>query len=165
MSKYSKLADFGRELLNKKSFDDGLPYISKYVKEVLEADRCSIFIYSNAKQELWTTLADGVERIVVDSNIGLVGETFKTQAPIIENDPYSNPNFFSKIDQETGYETKNVITAPIFDSTKEIQGVLQVLNKENGFNTDDVKFMVFFANYISGFLELIQLYETEENRL
>jgi len=158
LSKYSKLADFGRELLYKKSLLDGLPHISQYAKEILEADRCSIFIYDNTKNELWTTLADGVEKIIVDSEKGLVGETLKLKKPILENDPYSNKCFLSEVDIKTGYKTQSVITAPVFDSNKEIQGILQLLNKEGGFSEDDVKFMVFFAHYISGFLELVNVY-------
>ncbi|MDY0122164.1 MAG: GAF domain-containing protein, partial [Sulfurimonas sp.] len=61
-STYKKLADFGRNLLSKTSLVDGLPLISKYAKEVIGADRCSIFINDLEKNELWTTLADGVEK-------------------------------------------------------------------------------------------------------
>ena len=160
-STYSKLADFGRELLYKKSLVEGLPHISKYAKEVIGADRCSIFIYDASKNELWTTLSDGIEKIIVNSNTGLVGETLKIKKPILENDVYSNPNFFSTVDKNTGYETKNVITAPIFNSNRDILGILQLLNKDGGFDKDDAKFMMFFTHYISGFLELVNLYEKE----
>ena len=37
-------------------------------------------------------------------------------------------------------------------------GVLQLLNKEEGFDKDDAKFMVFFSHYISGFLELTNIF-------
>lgn len=161
---YTKLAEFGRELLYKNSLHDGLNHISKYAKNIIEAQRCSIFIYDNAKHELWTTLADGVQRIVIDSDSGIVGETLKNKKPILENDAYSNPHFLSSIDKSTGYTTKNIITAPIFNSKREIQGILQLLNKENGFDNDDAKFMIFFAHYISGFLELINLYENDGDK-
>lgn len=159
MSQYTKLAEFGRELLYKKSYTDGIPHISKYAKELTKTDRCSIFIYDTSKNELWTTLSDGVERIIVDSNAGLVGETLRTQKPIVENDVYSNPYFLPSVDKATGYITKNSITAPIFNSQKEIQGILQLLNKDGDFNEKDTKFVTFFSHYISGFLELVNLYE------
>ena len=162
-SSYTKLAEFGRELLYRKSLADGLPHISKYAKEIIGADRCSIFMYDSQKEELWTTLADGVEKIVVDAHSGLVGETLKVKKPIIENNVYSNTHFLSNIDKETGYRTKSVITAPIFNSSREILGVLQLLNKDGGFDSDDAKFMIFFAHYVSGFLELVNLYEHEQD--
>jgi len=159
---YSKLADFGRELLNKKSLVEGLPLISKYAKDVVGAQRCSIFIYDLQHKELWTTIADGVEKIIVPSEEGLVGHTLKIRKPIIENNPYANSHFLKSIDKETGYKTQNIATSPIFNSQREIIGVLELLNKESEFNNEDVKFMIFFAHYISGFLELTNLYLLED---
>lgn len=156
---YTKLADFGRELLYKTSLEEGLPHISKYAKEIIGADRCSIFIYDEDKNELWTTLADGVEKLVITLPNGLVGETIRRKESIVENDPYSNPFFLPKIDKETGYKTKSIITAPVFNSSRDVIGVLQLLNKEGGFDSEDAKFMKFFTHYISGFLELVNLYE------
>jgi GAF domain-containing protein len=160
---YAKLADFGRKLLQKTSIVDGLPIISQYAKEVTQAQRCSIFINDLVNNELWTTLADGVEKIVVPSNSGIVGHTIEIRKPIIVNKPYENPHFLSDIDKKTGYHTKNLIAAPIFNAQREIIGVLELLNKEEDFNNEDIKFMIFFAHYISGFLELINLYEMEKH--
>lgn len=155
---YEKLAEFGRELLNKTSIIEGLPLISKYVKEIVGADRCSIFIYDANNKELWTTLADESEKIIVPAYKGIVGETIKTAKPILTNDAYSHPCFLSEIDEETGYITRNIITMPILNSAKEVLGVLELLNKDGGFHDDDTKFMKFFTHYISGFLELVNLY-------
>lgn len=159
---YSKLASFGRELLDKTSLTDGLPLISQYAKDVLGAQRCSIFIYDEKENKLWTTLADGVEKIIIPSDKGIVGYTIQTKESIIENDVYANPYFLSDIDKKTGYITKNIGTCPIFNSQKNILGVLQILNKEGDFIAEDVKFMTFFSHYISGFIELINLYEKIE---
>lgn len=160
---YSRLSDFGRDLLEKKSIEEGLPMIAKYAKGVIGADRCSIFINDIKNNQLWTTLADGVEKIVVPSNKGIVGYTLKAKKPIIANDAYNNPNFNSEIDKKTGYVTENIVTAPIFNSKREIIGVLQLLNKQDGYDNEDVRFMIFFAHYVSGFLELINLYQEQNN--
>ncbi|MDY0116785.1 MAG: GAF domain-containing protein [Sulfurimonadaceae bacterium] len=159
---YSRLADFGRDLLDKKSLEEGLPMIAKYAKGVIGADRCSIFIHDFKNNQLWTTLADEVEKIVIPADKGVVGYTIKAKKPIIANDAYNNPNFLSEVDKKTGYITENIVTAPVFNSKREIIGVLQLLNKKDGFDNEDVKFMIFFAHYISGFLELINLYNQEQ---
>lgn len=161
---YSKLAEFGRELLHKKSLVEGMPLISKYAKDVIHAERCSIFIYDLQKQELWTTISDGVEKIKVASNKGIVGHTLSVRKPILENNPYSNTHFLSDIDKKTGYVTHNLITAPIFNSKRQIIGILELINKEGGFTDEDIKFMIFFAHYVSGFLELTNLYLKEEEK-
>jgi len=160
--KYAKLADFGRELLSAQSIEDGLPLISRYAKEVIRADRCSVFIYDNTSHELWTTLADGIEKIIVNSDKGIIGYTLQERTPLIVNDPYRHEHFLSEVDKDTGYKTQSIITAPIFNSKREIMGVLELLNKEGGFNDEDMKFMIFFAHYISGFLELVNAYKSEE---
>lgn len=161
---YQKLASFGRELLTKGSLVEGLPLIAKYAKEVIGTQRCSIFIYDTHKSRLWTTLADGVELIEVDADKGIVGKTLREKKPLLVNDAYSNPDFSVEVDKETGYTTHNIITAPIFDSNKRIIGVMELLNKESDYTNEDRKFMIFFAHYISGFLELMQKYNLEDKR-
>ncbi len=161
---YSKLADFGRKLLGQSSLVDGLPLISKYAKEVMNAQRCSIFIYNQGSGALWTTLADGVEKITVPSDSGIVGYTISQRKPLVVNDPYSHPNFLPDVDLATGYKTENLITAPIFSSKREIIGILELLNKEDGFTNEDMKFMIFFAHYVSGFLELANRYLDEDSQ-
>lgn len=163
-SKYTKLADFGRKLLNQRSLVDGLPLISEYAKEVIKAERCSIFIYDNKENELWTTLADGIEKIVVDSAKGIIGHTLQEKKALIVNNPYKHEHFLSEVDKATGYKTKNIITAPIFNSKREIIGILELLNKEEDFDDDDMKFMLFFAHYVSGFLELVNVYLEEDKK-
>lgn len=46
-NRYSKLTEFAQELLTKHSLEEGMPLISKYVKDVIGAERCSIFICDN----------------------------------------------------------------------------------------------------------------------
>ena len=157
--KRAKLVEFGSQILYKKSLPEGLPHIAKYAKEVIGADRCSMFIYSPKNSELWTTLADGVERIVISADTGIVGETLRTKKAILENDVHSNPKFFGGVDTVTGYTTKNIVTAPIFNTDEEIVGVLELLNKNDGFNEDEIRHMTFFSKSLSDFIDLINLYE------
>jgi signal transduction protein with GAF and PtsI domain len=161
-STYQTLTNFGKELLEKPSLDDGLPLISEYVKDIIKAQRCSIFIVDKEEHSLWTTLSDGVKKIIVPVDKGLVGLTLKERKPIIENNPYANSAFLSAVDKKTGFHTKNIITSPIFSSKREIIGVLQLLNKEDGFDNEDAKFMIFFSHYISGFLELTNIFHKQQ---
>ncbi|MDH4944316.1 GAF domain-containing protein [Sulfurimonas sp. C5] len=161
-NKSQKLAEFAKELLNKKSLESGIPHIAKYVKEIVGADRCSIFIYNSIKNELWTTLADEVERITIPANKGIVGYTIKVKKPVVTNDAYSHPEFLTEIDEKTGYRTHNIVTAPIFNSQRNIIGVLELLNKPENFDDEDVRFMIFFAHYVSGFIELLNSYAKGE---
>lgn len=160
---YNKLAEFGRKVLEIELVEEILPFIAKYAKETIAADRCSIFVYDEDSEKLWTTLADNVERISMPSDRGLVGFALATKKGLIENSPYSNEYFYKEVDSETGYITKNIIISPILGSQGESIGVLELLNKEDGFDSEDAKFMKFFAHYISGFLELAKLNDKHED--
>jgi len=158
---YEKLASFGKELLDKTSLEEGLPLIANYAKEVIGAERCSVFIYDKQNHTLWTTLADEVEKITISAYEGVAGYTIKERKPLVVNNVKEHPLFLADIDEETGYTTKNIITAPVFNSQREIIGVLELLNKEGGFKTKDEGFMVFFSHYISGYIELATLYQAQ----
>ncbi len=157
-SRYAKLTEFGKKLLNKPSLSEGLVLISDTAKDLLCAQRCSIYINDSTNNLLWTVLSDGIQKIKISATEGLAGHTLKEKKPIISNDPYADPRFFKEIDNKTGYVTKNIATAPVFSSNRKIIGVLQLLNKEDGFNDEDTKFMIFFAHYISSYLELASMF-------
>ena len=151
---YKQLAQFGNELLYKRSLEDGLPLIAQKAKEIIGANRCSVFVYDEKHQQLRTTLADGVEKIILPSDKGIAGETLQKQKVLRVNDLNKDKNFFAEIDKQTGYRTYNLLTAPIYSPTREIMGVLELLNKEGGFKQRDEKLITLFTHYLSGFIEL-----------
>lgn len=161
ITSYAALSEFGQTLLKRPTLTEGLPLISEYAKQVSGAQRCSIFIYNPNIQMLWTTLADETEKIMVHEDDGIVGHTIKEGKPILVNDPYDDPRFFPMIDKKTGFVTENIASIPIFNSARRIIGVFQLLNKPGGFSRDDVKFMIFFAHYISSYLELAMLFDDD----
>jgi len=159
---FTKIAEFGRKLLARPSIELAIPMISGYAKELLEADRCSVFIYNEEKSCLWTVLADGVEKIRVSQDEGIVGAAFREKRALIVNDPYNDERFSSKVDHKTGYMTKNIIALPINNAFNEPIGVLQLLNKKaGGFDKEDKRLLTFFNHYISGYIELAILFHED----
>lgn len=156
MTKFNQIAQFGQKLMALEDMDQALTLISEEAKELLNTERCSIFIVDSENEILWTKLSDGVGRIVIALDTGIVGATYQEQKPQIVNDPYSDERFLQSIDKKSGYVTKNIITVPIFDSRRSIIGIIQLLNKSRfDFDEKDLNSLTFFANYISGSLELI----------
>jgi len=151
---YANLADFGKKLLNSTGLEEGLPLIATYSCNIIKAERCSIFVYDKKTNELWTTLADGIERIVIDVNKGIVGRSIQTKQLILENEVSKNQYFLGDIDEKSGFKTKNLIVTPIYNQNKKVIGALELLNKEDGFGKEDERFMRFFANFISTFIDL-----------
>ena len=154
--KYANLADFGKELLNSNGYKDGLSLIATYATSIISAERCSIFVYDKQTGELWTTLADGIERIVIDMDKGVVGRSLQTNQLIIENNVESSQYFLAEIDENSGFKTKNIIVCPIVNKDKKAVGALELLNKESDFNDEDAKFMQFFSNFISTYIDLVE---------
>ncbi len=161
MSKFNQIAAFGKELVKVENVDDSLELIAKEAKEIVNADRCSIFIVDESENILWTKLSDGIGgRIVISLSSGIVGDTYAQREAQVVNNPYEDPRFLPSIDKKSGYKTKNMITIPIFNSKREIMGIIQLLNKSRyDFDGDDLEVLTFFANYISGTLELVLLSE------
>jgi len=151
---YENLADFGKKLLNSTGLEEGLPLIATYSCQLIKAQRCSIFVYDKETTELWTTLADGTERIVIDASKGIVGRAIETKQCIIENDVSRSQYFLADVDKKSGFVTNNLIVSPIFDERKKVIGALELLNKIEGFDGEDEKFMKFFSNFISSFIDL-----------
>ncbi len=156
MQIYQNIAEFGKKLASLQDIDEALPIISEEAKSIANAERCSIFIVDTNSNMLWSKHSDGIGKIAISADSGVVGNTVKTKKSQVINDPYSDPNFLSKIDEKSGFVTRNILTVPIYDSKQSIIGVIQLLNKQSGdFSDSDEGVMSFFANYISGTLELV----------
>jgi GAF domain-containing protein len=157
---YQRIAIFGKRLAQHEKIENTLPEISEEAKAIMNAERCSIFIVDRTSNMLWSKLSDGVGKIVLGLETGIVGETVKTKLPILVNNPYEDSRFSSKIDDKSGFVTRNILAVPILNSKQEVIGVIQMLNKYSGdFTYEDEGIMNFFANYISGTLELALLIE------
>lgn len=157
---YKRIADFGKRLGQLDRIEEALPIIAEEAKAIVSAERCSIFMVDKEGGMLWTKLSDGIGRIAIGIDSGIVGDTVHQKSAQIVNNPYEDSRFLSKIDKKSGFVTRNILAVPIYNSRQEVIGVVQLLNKYNGdFNEKDEGIMSFFANYISGTLELALLME------
>ncbi len=158
---FQELISMGHRLLSNNQFEAGLSFISSHLTDMLGAERCSIFIYDEKSNELWTILSTGIEKIHVPTEKGIVGYVFRTKDSVIENNVTKNIYFLSDIDKHSGYKTLNIIACPIFDSKRKLIGVLELLNKKNGFTESDLNFLNIFANYLGSIIELAPFYLEE----
>jgi GAF domain-containing protein len=160
MKRSTQIAEFGQKLMALGEVDNALELIADEAKQLLNADRCSIFIVDAEDKMLWTKLADGIGRIVIALDSGIVGDTYMKNEPQLVNNPYEDERFLPNIDKKSGYVTRNIITTPIYNSKREIIGIIQLLNKSRGdFDEKDLEDLAFLANYVSGSLELILMSE------
>jgi len=160
LKKFNEIAEFAKELMAESELQNILNLIAKEAKKLLSADRCSVFLVDKDDAILSSMHSDGIGRIVVSLDAGIVGETYKSAQPQVVNAPYEDKRFLQNIDTKSGYKTQNIITVPIFNSKREVMGIMQLLNKSRGdFNAEDLETLTFFANYISGTLELSLMHQ------
>jgi len=144
MNKFNQIAEFGKRLMSVDDMEKVSELIADEAKTLVDVERCSIFIVDNEDKILWTKLSDGIGRIVVGLDSGIVGNVYKTKRAQIVNNPYDDENFLPNIDKKSGYTTKNMIVVPIFDSKRNVMGVLQLLNKSRfDFGQEDLELLTF----------------------
>ncbi len=134
------LSTIARSVNTQTNLDKLLNIIAEQTRIVLNADRCSVFLYDKKTDELWSKIALGIgsEEIRFPANKGFAGHVFQTGETIRIKDAYKDKRFNKDIDKHTGYKTYNILCMPIRNIKFEIIGVFQVLNKKNGdFTTSD----------------------------
>jgi signal transduction histidine kinase len=154
------LLDLGQIMGLDLKIEEMLLKIAQKAVEVMGADRCTLFLHDAKTDELWSTVALGIEgqTIRMPSNMGLAGVCFQSGKTIILEDAYKDPRFNREIDAHTGYLTQSILCVPIHTRSGGVLGVIQLLNKKDGvFDIDDETFLKTFGNHASIFLEIAQL--------
>lgn len=162
------LSNIARSVNAEANIDKLLMTIAEQTKLVLNADRCTVFLYDKEKDELCSKVALGMgeEEIRFPAGKGLAGSVFKTGESIRIKDAYSDSRFNPEIDKITGYKTYNMLCMPIHNINYEIIGVFQVLNKKDGSFTDADEDILFAIGTNAGIaIENNRLLSIRQNML
>ena len=142
------------------NLDDLLNMIMGKITEIMEADRSTLYILDREKNILWSKIAQGTEKIVLQLGQGIAGYVGQTGKIVNIPDAYKDPRFNKEIDKKTGYRTRSILTLPMYNHKGEITGVIQVLNKKNGiFRKSDEELGLILGTQISMAIENVKLYE------
>jgi len=132
------------------------------LSDSVEADRASLFIYDEAKDELWSKIAQGLdsETIRFPADRGLAGACLRGGAIVNVPDAYADTRFNRAFDERTGYRTRSVLCVPIHGRDGRILGVIQVLNRRGGpFRPEDISLVAELGAHAAVFVENALLYE------
>ncbi|HYA15866.1 MAG TPA: GAF domain-containing protein, partial [Bryobacteraceae bacterium] len=138
-------------------------------RDLVGADRCSIWLVDTAKRELWTTVAHGLaehglRELRIPMGQGIVGASIQANESIVVNDAQSDPRFLRNA--AGGYVTKSLLVIPLRGPGGAVIGALQAINKPDGFLAEDVELLALAANSVSNALETQRLRnEAEAARL
>ncbi len=148
------------------NLDRLLSLVVNTTTELLDAERCSIFIHDRRTDELWSRVARDLEvnEIRFPSHMGIAGSVFTSGKTINISNAYLDPRFNPQVDQKTGYKTRSVLCVPIRNKAGRILGVTQVLNKAEGeFTETDERRLKAFTAQAAIALENAGLYEDTRN--
>ncbi len=128
----------GRTIALETNMDNLLTVVAQEIKLALDADRCTVFLLDEEKNELWSKVALGMntKEIRFNSSLGLAGHVATTGETVNIQEAYKDKRFNKEIDNQTGYVTKSILCMPIRNMSHQIVGVFQVLNKKDGYFTE-----------------------------
>ncbi len=129
------------------------------------AERGTLFLNDNQTGELYSRVTHGGlhREIRMLNNAGLAGHVFHTGESLIVHDAYSDSRFNRKIDEKTGFVTKNLLCVPVRTAKNDIIGVCQTLNKASRrFTKSDLHLLEAMTKQAAIALESAQLVERTE---
>lgn len=161
LSKLSMLMDISRSIMAEIDLDSLLQLIMQKVTIVMNADRSSLFLVDDTKQQLWTRVAQGAPEIRVPLGHGIAGHVGQTGETANIPDAYQDSRFSRDFDVKTGYRTKTILCMAIKNQRSKIIGTIQVLNKkdETPFTAEDEELLSAFCSLAGISLENARAYE------
>lgn len=90
----------------------------------------------------------------IPSNVGIVGEVYKSGKPYISKDVKIDRRFYPDIDKKTKFQTRSIICIPIEIEGARI-GVIELINSEGKINYEqkDLTLLKIFAGYTSTLIQ------------
>ena len=165
------LLGVAKALASEIKLDNLLQVIVAKAAEVMDAERATLFLYDQPRNELWskTTQKLEINEIRIPLGVGIAGTVAKTRALINISDAYADPRFDPTFDKQTGYRTRSILCLPLIGNADSLVGVIQVLNKKDRetFDEIDESLLAGLSDHITVALERGRLIEAyiEKERL
>jgi signal transduction histidine kinase len=144
--------------------DHLLVLLLRKVTQILDAERATVFLTSQDRRELISSIAEGgtISPIRVPLGEGLAGSVAQSGSTLNITDAYADPRFRRDVDQASGFVTRSVLCMALSDHEGRSLGVIQVLNKRGGaFDLDDEAVLGTVAAYAAISIENSRLFEEQ----
>jgi phosphoserine phosphatase RsbU/P len=129
-------------------------------KQVLDADRGTVWLYDREADELVLEVASDIAQVRIPAGTGLVGSCALHRQLINVRDCYADPRFDPGMDKRSGYRTRCMLTLPLVDHHDVLVGVMQVLNKKHGvFEAEDEALATVLAAQCAVALQRVRMTE------
>src|SRR5215471_16320234 len=167
ISQLSLLFDATRLLNSTLDLAELLELILKIARTEVRADRGTVFLVDQRRQELWSIAASGLEHqeLRIPFGKGVAGTVAQAGQMVNTDDAYELDYFDRSSDQRLNYRTKSMLSLPIRHHSGEVVGVLQLVNAQSGhFSGDDVEFLNKLSGHMAMALENARLHRDTMER-
>jgi len=141
--------------------DELLCELANMCRDIVYADRCSIWIRDKQQGILWTKIAQGQAPITMGEYQGIVGSAVEQNHSLIINDVQADSHFNHEVDKQSGYVTRRMIVIPMHNRSSEVVGAIQVINTKGDipFSQTDLKHLHFSSLYVAESIKTMLLIE------
>jgi phosphoserine phosphatase len=161
-----RLLDLTRRLAAPEDLQTLLQLVIDTAREVLQADRATVFLFEETSRELFTYVAHGVKGFRFGIDKGIAGECARTRAVINVPDCYADPRFNPQFDRDSGYRTRCLIAVPLMGLEDKLVGVLQLLNSgKDCFDAGDGRLAEALASQAAVAIQRARLMEDRMEKL
>jgi two-component system NtrC family sensor kinase len=168
---FSTLIEVGTALCRTLRLHELLAAMMERVREVLDAEACSVMLVDEPSGTLrWeVALGEGsgkLQTLSVPIGQGISGGVAATGEAVRIEDAQTDPRWIGRrFDETTGFTTHSILCVPIRTRDR-IIGVIQVLNRRGWpFTEDDQRLLEALASMGAVAIENARLYETLEDKV
>lgn len=166
-AKIACITEIGSALGTALQLDELLAVVMDKVTSLMEAERSTLFLIDEERNELWSKVTQGILNQEIRLNVGqgIAGWVAQTGKSINIRDAYHDPRFNPEVDARTGFQTRSILCQPIRNQDGRILGVLQVLNRKNGpFTPEDENLLSALCAQIAVAIEKSVLYRSMRDK-
>jgi signal transduction histidine kinase len=166
------LNEVARSLTSTLELDPLLNQILNSAVEILNCEAGSLLLVDETTGDLTFEVVVGPPESAnllgqrLPPGTGLVGKAVESRLPVIVNDVRRAKDWFEKTDQQTGFQTKDLLVVPMQVKEKVI-GVIEVINRNDGlpFNPDDQELLSAFTSQAAIAIDNARLYTQTDQTL
>jgi signal transduction histidine kinase len=161
--KLALVQEIGQALSSALDLDRLLALIMEKITILMEADRSTLYLFSDDGRELWSKVVQGGEvlEIRLKTGEGIAGWVAASGEIVNIPDAYNDKRFYPAVDLRSGYRTRSILCMPMRNNLGATIGVIQVLNKKDGpFTTEDEALLGALASQAAVSIENSKLYHS-----
>src|SRR5688572_5453665 len=155
--------EIGKALSSALDLDRLLHLIMEKITILMEADRSTLYLFSEDGRELWSKVVQGGEvmEIRLPVGAGIAGWVAQSGETVNIPDAYNDKRFYPAVDLRSGYRTRSILCMPMRNNQGHTIGVIQVLNKSGGpFTALDEALLGALASQAAVSIENSKLYHS-----